>query len=510
MKNYNYSIITLAALICAASCSKQEIPSMPKRETVRIEVNASAEETKATIGGMAWEAGDAINVFVASHSGEAGYAGDVLPITNVANGTFCGEVSVPQDTDTYYSTYNAVSVGQNGSATFEIPAVQSGTGDLKVPMAAVAENVGIDNIFLAFKPVAALLELNVADGLKEVVFESLDASEGIFGNFTWDPTNAAVDYASLDAGAITVTSATSLTCVKILVPAKNFASGYKLTLKNDSGTMIQSVGANGGVDFSATNHRTITLAAGKFVPVAAIIDGPRTNYNYATEGNISKANSMETHVLDLGSIKIQGLSSTFLGDVTYGYSIDGGSNITVGNMSGASNKTVTLGTQTLSGMGRHNATVWAKYDGIEIGSVTREVWVTGIPYSAASQSAFKVWEMSKSSWNSGGYVRLGDLSGGTPYISYNNFSLPSDVNIVVHSKYAAGFASVSTNFSIHVSGTRILNFAGKGGVANTSGNSGESDNNGTLTAANPTIRCESSYNLGNTHSRLYNISVKYR
>lgn len=141
---------------------------------------------------------------------------------------------------------------------------------------------------------------------------------------------------------------------------------------------------------------------------------------------------------------------------------------------------------------------------------TKIVHVTGLPHIAQSKNDFNVWSQTNTSWNNSGYLKIHDgaqLSNSRATLSLYT---PSDIDVTIHSKYAAGFATVATNFEIYVSNVRILEFKGKGGIGNNKGNDGESDNNGTLTASAPTIYCNNTYNAGASHCRLYNIAIRYR
>lgn len=159
-------------------------------------------------------------------------------------------------------------------------------------------------------------------------------------------------------------------------------------------------------------------------------------------------------------------------------------------------------------------TIGAKviFDGVDFtASNTKTVHVTGLPHKAQSKNDFNVWSLVNTSWNNSGYLKIHDgLQTSDSKATLSLYTPSDDINVTIHSKYAAGFATVATNFEIYVSNVRILEFKGKGGLANTKGNEGESDNNGTLTASAPTIYCYNTYNAGSSHCRLYNISIQYR
>ncbi len=159
---------------------------------------------------------------------------------------------------------------------------------------------------------------------------------------------------------------------------------------------------------------------------------------------------------------------------------------------------------------KHTIEAAMTFDGVSH-SASKDVHVTGLPYSANSKSDFNNWAKRNTSWNNDGYLKIHDgVQMTESYARLSSLYVPNDINVAVHSKYAAGFATVSTNLEIYVSGTKILEFKGKGGAANTGGNYGESINDGSISSSNSLIECKNTYNAGGSHCRLYFINVNYR
>lgn len=163
----------------------------------------------------------------------------------------------------------------------------------------------------------------------------------------------------------------------------------------------------------------------------------------------------------------------------------------------------------VSGQGWSAHTIGARlsFDGSaeNTAATTATVHVTGLPYTANTSTAFSNWAKDDDTeWNKDGYMKIKN------YIEFKGLYVPESTAVVAHSKYGAGYATIATNFSIYIGGEQVLNFAGKGGAFNTNGNEAETDNNGTISNGNTTIRCESSYPKGFTHSRLWSIKISYR
>lgn len=224
-----------------------------------------------------------------------------------------------------------------------------------------------------------------------------------------------------------------------------------------------------------------------------------TYYNNGNYNNAAAANNMDgstIYILNNGVTIHSDILEKYKNLSTVSHTIDG-EPVTVDDNGNATNQT----------WGPHTVVVKFTFDGVTVESPALTRHVTGLPYTANSSAAFSNWTKDKdisTKWDNDGYMKI------KQYIEFNGLYVPESTTVVAHSKYGAGYAAVATNFSIYIGGEQVLNFAGKGGFLNTKGNEAETYNNGTISKGNTTIKCESSYSLGNTHSRLWSIKISYR
>ena len=138
--------------------------------------------------------------------------------------------------------------------------------------------------------------------------------------------------------------------------------------------------------------------------------------------------------------------------------------------------------------------------------------VTGLPYRASTKNDFSLWTLDRSSAWDGSYLKIKESA----KLTFPD--IPTNISVRIESKFGAGYATMSTDFTIKIGGANgnsssnpnLFPFKGKGGAANTKGNEAEvTDILGKLTNTNRTIECTSSYSLGKTHSRLWYINVFY-
>jgi hypothetical protein len=110
------------------------------------------------------------------------------------------------------------------------------------------------------------------------------------------------------------------------------------------------------------------------------------------------------------------------------------------------------------------------------------------------------WEMSGSySWNSS-YLRLGNWSSGAAYAK-RSFYMPADTSVRVKASGSVPSATVSTTFSISVSGSSIYS-AKKGDDINCNTTT-------TMKSTNTEVKLNNSYSAGNSHSRVSSLEITY-
>ena len=175
---------------------------------------------------------------------------------------------------------------------------------------------------------------------------------------------------------------------------------------------------------------------------------------------------------------------------------------------GGTNQALTIGSEweTTVGYGAHSTSITVVLqNGYTLSSGNYTTHVTGIPYTL-NPSSNDGWSTSGGiSW--GSYVKFGNGTSGSFNIT-KSFHAPADIDVKVYCSGSAGYASVGTTFSIHFSGTQI--FSKDSGSFKYSGTSFECNNvKTTLKSSNTSVKLNSSYGMGSTHSRVNSFTINY-
>ena len=175
---------------------------------------------------------------------------------------------------------------------------------------------------------------------------------------------------------------------------------------------------------------------------------------------------------------------------------------------GGTNQALTIGSEweTTVGYGAHSTSITVVLEnGYTLSSGNYTTHVTGIPYTL-NPSSNDGWSTSGGiSW--GSYVKFGNGTSGSFNIT-KSFHTPADIDVKVYCSGSAGYASVGTTFSIHFSGTQI--FSKDSGSFKYSGTSFECHNGKTtLKSSNTSVKLNSSYGMGSTHSRVNSFTINY-
>ena len=162
--------------------------------------------------------------------------------------------------------------------------------------------------------------------------------------------------------------------------------------------------------------------------------------------------------------------------------------------------------KTTLGYGSYNSTIKVVLkNGYTLTSPTYATYVTGIPYTMnVSSNTDGLSTSGGVSW--GSYVKLSN-GGGAASIS-KSFAMPASTSVKVVCKASAGYATVNTNFSVTVSGTKIFDEQGKAGFGNSSGKDLTCDKTTTMTT-DSSVKLNNSYGLGSTHSRVHSLNITY-
>lgn len=467
------SIMTIAALF-AVSCDKATVGAPTEVEVVTpglvkytLTVN-KPEDTKVAVdaeGALTWEGGEVLTI--SCEAWEQTYQSDPV-------------VTISQD-------------GKQAAVTFIAPEHEG--KNVVVSLGSVDDEVegSQDPVLLGIATVEGLAEGQTGKVTLYPVaahFRFTDIPEGVQSIKIAAVGGESV--ANEEAKLISVTGISGTECGVNILP-DTYSKGLVLAFEGTNGAIVKSLSYGTALELSANSLRNISLSGAASVQLSGTVT-PVTTY---TNKDNDLAKRLKIYGASVADFKASNLSASLADFVSLaGYTCEGktstdgvfADDFTVGNHTVAAAYNFVCGDLTVS-----------------LGSLEGTAYITGIPYSASTQADFtsNLWTRNNATWQSGGYLRIKNSA-------ELKLSAPADIDITIHSKYGAGYATIATNFEIYVSGTRILNFAGRGGAANIRGNEAETDNEGTLTSENPVIRFNSTYAAGNTQSRLWLTRVTYR
>lgn len=504
-----YTLCLAAALILAASCTKPDNTSPSTRPgnsiqtphksdmvsyTISVTKNEPTKVSVADDGSALWEEGDVIRVYNTNEAWQTtGYEATMTSGAGETSATF--EFEAPADrNEGFFVTYGAEATLADGKINIVIPsAVETSAKPILAGYTATKDEIGEVDL----EAVAAYLKVTLTDDADAVRFFAVNnPNENFAGNIIYEANGS---LSTVPSESSVVVSKPSQTFYVNVLPCA-YSLGYIIDVEKGGAHMIKSVsyGASKTLPISSFGKIAIPTFA------AATVSGTVSPVTTYTNKDNTLANRLKIYGASVADKSVSNLSEALESHVELaGYACEG--------------ETSTDGVFTGDfAIGNH--TVAATYNfhcgnvTIPVGTLNGTAVITGIPYSASTKNDFSAseWNLKNTTWHNNGYLKIHDgVQTSSSYAELKLFT-PENIDITIHSKYSAGYATVSTNFEIYVSSTRILEFKGKGGLGNTSGNNGESDNNGTLTSANPVIRYNNTYNAGGSHCRLYNTSITYR
>ena len=253
MKKFAFISISIAIALGFTACQKEDAA---KSVLVTDTFSASLDATKTTISDngatVTWAAND--KVYYYSKDG-----GDVRNYEITAAGSSASLTLQREATDTYYN----LAYAGNAEPTFStktnsemvitdgVPAAQNGTfASANVSVAHATP--GAESI--TFKPVTALVKFTTSRADIKTITFTAGGSEKVAGNITVDPTSDAHTATLSGNGSteitVTIASPAAGTYYINVLPA-NYASGFVLTLKKESGSTIGTVTASNSIDLSA-------------------------------------------------------------------------------------------------------------------------------------------------------------------------------------------------------------------------------------------------------------------
>lgn len=369
--------IILAAIFALVGCTKnQEFDNTISRNRVEISVSASKDMPEVSriafnggITDMIWEADDQIRVHIAGTSETATF--DVKELSDdCQSARFRAEIYEPYPLDSYYAFYPATT-GINGTNVyFIIP--NEVTASAETPyLVAACENVAMSDVELNFKPVTALLELNLAFDAEEVIIESVNG-ESLSGVLMY---NCALNTFTQPTGnsSITVKSPKAGNTYYIHIPEVTLSQGYKVTVVKDGAQMIKTVSYGKEKKFVAGEVTPLTID--KFEAISVNLCNVYTNFDLYKQGN-SAANSTDGYAIFFdGACSFSGISSTLVAEC----GVNCAGTVQKGT---AANKQFSVSNLVDLSQGSYEVYAYIKLqDGTVYKSASKTVHVTGLPYS---------------------------------------------------------------------------------------------------------------------------------
>lgn len=512
--------IAAFACILAAACSKAELNEVdpgPSGESMTL----TLPQTKVAISGDSYqfELDDEITAIASNGSlatlkPNAASSG-AHTATNYFTGTFDKPVA---DGSTISFYYNAKSIADNGTATFE----QNGDPWL----------VSTGNKFTRTedRQISVTATLAAPENVRAIAVIFTD-NEGI-ESFEFHAKDQSIKLGTFDGTSFSGNSTVSQNVLSHQSEGIKFMRSNIVYVPKDmeGGFWIKAVKGQQAMYKSYATRNPIentTVAISSFVPAKVDIDvkisGFATSYSYAkgidgVAQSIATANSKSNDWMDEGkavcTITKSGIPSTLLSVKSVSMLVNGEEYSK--DYTDDGNNTFTLHKTAHTKWEQKNVSVKVVYstpDGLEFegtsNTLTRHI--TGLPYAAnpPKDSGDNAW--SKSSWNvklESSYVQLGAVTGtGEPSIKSPTFNMPAAVDITIKSDVKAEkytfIKEVKTIYKVYVNGIEVSSKQGSFSRTTLSANT-------SFSSGSNSLKCESSYKLAGPSVTLYSVSILYR
>lgn len=513
--------IAAFACILAAACSKAELNEVnpgPSGESMTL----TLPHTKVAVSGNSYqfELDDEITAIASNGSRATLKPNAASSGTHTATNYFTGTFDKPvADGSTISFYYNAKSIADNGTATFEQNGdpwlVSTGnnftrTEDRQISVTATLaapENV---------RAIAVIFTDN--EGIESFEFHAKDQSIklGTFDGTSFSG-NTTVSQNVLSHQSEGIEFMRS----NIVYVPKDMEGGFWIKAIKGQQAMYKSYATKNPIE-------NTTVAINSFVPAKVDIDvkisGFATSYSYyvANEGiegisakDVNKANSVSNDWMGEGkatyTISREGIPAALLTFNSFKLTVDGkeytGDEATKAISVAAGNGHTTWGQKDIVA-----TVVYKDFDGNEYtGTQTIVRHITGLPYAAnpPKDSGDNAW--SKSSWNvklESSYVQLGAVTGtGEPSIKSPTFNMPAAVDITIKSDVKAEkytiIKEIKTIYKVYVNGIEVSSKQGSFSRTTLSANT-------SFSSGSNSLKCESSYKLAGPSVTLYSVSILYR
>lgn len=514
--------IAAFACILAAACSKAELNEVDPGSSGE-SMTLTLPQTKVAISGDSYqfELDDEITA-IASNGSRAtlkpnAASSGAHTATNYFTGTFDKPIA---DGSTISFYYNAKSIADNGTATFE----QNGDPWL----------VSTGNNFTRTedRQISVTATLAAPENVRAIAVIFTD-NEGI-ESFEFHAKDQSIKLGTFDGTSFSGNSTVSQNVLShqsegiefmrsnIVYVPKDMEGGFWIKAVKGQQAMYKSYATKNPIE-------NTTVAISSFVPAKVDIDvkisGFATSYSYAkgidgVAQSIATANSKSNDWMDEGkavcTITKSGIPSTLLSVKSVSMLVNGEEFSK--DYTDDGNNTFTLHKTAHTKWEQKNVSVKVVYstpDGLEFegtsNTLTRHI--TGLPYAAnpPKNSGDNAWSrngntaQSTIKWDSDN-VKLSGISQ-SPSINSPSFNIPANVDITIKSDVKAEkytiIKEIKTIYKVYVNGIEVSSKQGSFSRTTLSANT-------SFSSGSNSLKCESSYKLAGPSVTLYSVSILYR
>lgn len=514
--------IAAFACILAAACSKAELNEVDPGSSGE-SMTLTLPQTKVAVSGDSYqfELDDEITA-IASNGSRAtlkpnAASSGAHTATNYFTGTFDKPVA---DGSTISFYYNAKSIADNGTATFEQNGdpwlVSTGNNFTRTE----DRQISVTATLAAPENVRAIAVIfNDKEGIESFEFHAKDQSIklGTFDGTSFSG-NSTVSQNVLSHQSEGIEFMRS----NIVYVPKDMEGGFWIKAVKGQQAMYKSYATKNPIE-------NTTVAIGSFVPAKVDIDvkisGFATSYSYAkgidgVAQSIATANSKSNDWMDEGkavcTITKSGIPSTLLSVKSVSMLVNGEEYSK--DYTDDGNNTFTLHKTAHTKWEQKNVSVKVVYstpDGLEFegtsNTLTRHI--TGLPYAAnpPKNSGDNAWSrngntaQSTIKWDSDN-VKLSGISQ-SPSINSPSFNIPANVDITIKSDVKAEkytiIKEIKTIYKVYVNGIEVSSKQGSFSRTTLSANT-------SFSSGSNSLKCESSYKFAGPSVTLYSVSILYR
>lgn len=514
--------IAAFACILAAACSKAELNEVDPGSSGE-SMTLTLPQTKVAVSGDSYqfELDDEITAIASNGSRATLKPNAASSGTHTATNYFTGTFDKPvADGSTISFYYNAKSIADNGTATFE----QNGNPWL----------VSTGNNFTRTeeRQISVTATLAAPENVRAIAVIFID-NEGI-ESFEFHAKDQSIELGTFDGTSFSGNSTVSQNVLShqfegiesmrsnIVYVPKDMEGGFWIKAVKGQQAMYKSYATKNPIE-------NTTVAIGSFVPAKVDIDvkisGFATSYSYAkgidvVAQSIATANSKSNDWMDEGkavcTITKSGIPSTLLSVKSVSMLVNGEEYSK--DYTDDGNNTFTLHKTAHTKWEQKNVSVKVVYstpDGLEFegtsNTLTRHI--TGLPYAAnpPKNSGDNAWSrngntaQSTIKWDSDN-VKLSGISQ-SPSINSPSFNIPANVDITIKSDVKAEkytiIKEIKTIYKVYVNGIEVSSKQGSFSRTTLSANT-------SFSSGSNSLKCESSYKFAGPSVTLYSVSILYR